>query len=76
MNVRDTLLTDLGLQQSDKVCLNCHYCMWLVGVGAGVVCSLKEGTIDERKIPGFTKSCSNFKSSDNSRDMIHIGEDE
>ena len=75
MSVRGTLLKDFGLQPLDKVCLNCDYCTWLVGVGAGVICSLKEGTLDERKIPGFTKSCSNFKYSDNGRDMIHIGED-
>lgn len=40
----------------EKVCFNCKYMLWLVGVGQGVKCDL-----DKKNIPSRFYSCENFE---------------
>ena len=40
----------------EKVCFNCRYMLWLVGLGQGVKCEL-----DKKNIPSRLHTCSKFK---------------
>lgn len=40
----------------EKVCFNCKYMLWLVGVGQGVKCEL-----DKKNIPSRFHSCEKFE---------------
>jgi hypothetical protein len=40
----------------EKVCFNCKYMLWLVGVGQGVKCEL-----DKKNIPSRMHSCDKFE---------------
>jgi hypothetical protein len=40
----------------EKVCFNCKYMLWLVGVGQGVKCEL-----DKKNIPSRMHSCEKFE---------------
>jgi hypothetical protein len=40
----------------EKVCFNCKYMLWMVGVGQGVKCEL-----DKKDIPSRFYSCDRFE---------------
>jgi hypothetical protein len=40
----------------EKVCFNCKYMLWMVGVGQGVKCEL-----DKKNIPSRFYSCEKFE---------------
>ena len=40
----------------EKVCFNCKYMLWLVGVGQGVKCDL-----DKKNIPSRSHTCDKFE---------------
>jgi hypothetical protein len=45
----------LSLEPDEKVCFNCKYMLWLVGLGLGLKCNL-----DKSKIPNRYHTCSKF----------------
>lgn len=40
----------------EKVCFNCKYMLWLVGIGQGVKCDL-----DKKNIPSRLHTCDKFE---------------
>jgi len=55
------------IQPTDKVCMNCKYLIWGVGVGVGVFCicesnRIKDGTSDKWfRVPNRRYTCEYFE---------------
>jgi hypothetical protein len=55
------------IKPTDKVCYNCKYLLWMVGIGAGLRCGYNmKNTL---KIPSSKHTCHKFKIND--RNNIH-----
>lgn len=52
------------IDPNNKVCYNCKYMSWLVGVGFGVRCTNKESEIGKKNppiLPSSSHTCDKFE---------------
>ncbi len=49
--------------KDEKICLNCRYLLWMVGIGQGVRCCHPENIVDKLAptVPNRRASCSHFE---------------
>jgi hypothetical protein len=53
------------IKSEDKVCYNCKYIAWLVGVGQGLKCCNPKKEIKLESIPSKNHTCDLFESKTN-----------
>ena len=56
-------MNDLKIGSNEKVCNNCKYMLWMVGIGQGVKCRNEKNKADEKlyNIPSRRHTCEYFK---------------
>jgi hypothetical protein len=49
------------LKSEDKICKNCKYIVWMIGIGQGVKCNNTMSEYNNKLIPKISHTCNFFE---------------